>query len=139
MIDCKKEDLGHHRVYVQQEQDTPQSPVAHAAAIDDMRTYVKAKLTEEQANELRPDASPKRLADTLKLTKKGPPPGPDGLPYEFWRKFHDRYISRTYDGLPVFDPVSLMSAVFDDIDVHGHSREAALNEGTMCPTFKMGD
>ncbi|VDC01381.1 unnamed protein product [Peniophora sp. CBMAI 1063] len=122
-----------------QTQDPPESPEAHQTATRDACGFVTNRLSEDQAQQLKVPATKENLRDTLRLTKNNSAPGADGLPYEFWKRMVNIAAEKERKGETNFDALRLLTAVFNDVENHGHCSAAGLNEGVMCPIFKKGD
>lgn len=124
-----------------QQQDTPESPEAHEKAIQDALQFIPNTLSAEESQSLDKTVTLEDLANTLKLTKSDSSPGADGLPYEFWKHFHDRATNpkrREAEAPKTTDPLLILEAAFRDIEVSGYCTLANLNEGLLCPIHKKG-
>ncbi|OSD08369.1 DNase I-like protein, partial [Trametes coccinea BRFM310] len=73
----------------------------------------------------------------LKHSKSGTAPGVDGIQYEVWKTFQERFKEDSrHEGRPVFDVLALLQAAFVDIQQHGVCKGTGFADGWMAPIWK---
>lgn len=83
--------------------------------------------------------SEEEVEKALKVSKNNTATGLDGISYEFLKTLNDRYTEDSKQEKPAFNVVSLLTAVFTDIQLHGLIPSTKFAEGWMCPLYKKND
>ncbi|VDC04389.1 unnamed protein product [Peniophora sp. CBMAI 1063] len=117
-----------------QQQGPPESPAIHEHGIQDALNFIPNRLSPDDA--LNKTDTLDDLSQTLILTKFDSYLGLDGLPYEFWKHFHNRTKQMLKERAPYTDPLFLLETAFRDIERHGYCASANLNESLLCPIHK---
>ena len=81
--------------------------------------------------------------DEVKLAMKNLPSGKaasiDGIPYELWKKLHERYKAAQQQDKPGFNILDLLRRVFNSVEDNGIEPCTNFNKGWMCPLYKKND
>ncbi|TFY50105.1 hypothetical protein EVJ58_g11185, partial [Rhodofomes roseus] len=108
-------------------------------AMQDVLRDITVDMDWQEKQLLSTNASKDEVRDALKKTQTGKAAGIDGIPYEFWTAFMGGADDDTQTDDEGFDSVKYLTAVFNDIEVHGLTPESKFADGWMCPIYKKGD
>ncbi len=72
------------------------------------------------------------------MVAKGKAAGTDGLPYELWLLLWNRSM-HSDNGIKRADIVEIFCIVFNDIAVHGVTKDTSFCVGWICPLYKKKD
>ena len=99
----------------------------------------KQKFCPQRFPELSKGITSDYVGRALKLAKNNSATGLDGCPYELWKTLNKRNVEVEKLNRVGFDIVSLLTALFQDIQSHGVEHDTNFTEGWMCPIFKKKD
>lgn len=118
---------------LEEERLSPNREAAIVSALD----AIKARVSEDQAEQLGQELTWDECEIALRFSKSGSAPGLDGLPYDLWKTLHARFVedSRHDDRTP-FDVLMLLMSVFRDVKRYGVCETACFADGWMCPIYK---
>ena len=97
------------------------------------------KLESPDQTEMNWSITQDQVLRALTLTKNGTATGLDGCPYELWKTLTDSHDSATRNNRNGFDIVKALTAVFNDIRLHGVDPRTSFAQGWMCPIYKKKD
>lgn len=118
---------------LEEERLSPNREAAIVSALD----AIKARVSEDQAEQLGQELTWDECEIALRFSKSGSAPGLDGLPYDLWKTLHARFVedSRHDDRTP-FDVLMLLMSVLRDVKRYGVCETACFADGWMCPIYK---
>lgn len=93
-------------------------------------------LQTQQINDLSLPVTEKTIKNALFASKAGSSPGLDGIPYEAWRILHMKYNKAVKQKEPSFNIIKTLTMVFNDIQIHGTTKNTNFSLGWMCPIYK---
>ncbi|TFY78439.1 hypothetical protein EWM64_g5573 [Hericium alpestre] len=119
---------------------TPAENEANTQAVLDA-IHPTQKLPPDAFPPLAAPVTPLEVERALSASKNGTATGLDGLPYELWKKLNDHHkkVRKLGSDDPSFDIVSILTTVFNDIQLHGLIPQSTLSHGWMCPIYKKND
>ena len=92
--------------------------------------------TDEDLNHL---LSEQHILNALYSSKAGSAAGIDGIPYEAWKIMHEHNKKASATDKPSFNVLKTLTAVINDIQLHGISKDTKFTLGWMCPLYKKND
>ncbi|KZP03153.1 hypothetical protein FIBSPDRAFT_769381, partial [Athelia psychrophila] len=99
-----------------------------------MEELVSKRLTEEQNEALKKLITDHDLEEALRQSQNGKTPGDDGIPYEFYKS----WPRPKEDDTESPDVIQLLTAVVNDIELHGITNKSFTN-GAMTLLYKKKD
>ncbi len=98
---------------------------------------INVRLTAEQKSDMEGELTYEECELALRFSKPSSSPGLDGITYEVWKTLHARFIedSRHHDRAKL-DVITLLCAVFKDVQRHGVAPSSGFADGWMCPIYK---
>jgi Reverse transcriptase (RNA-dependent DNA polymerase)/Endonuclease/Exonuclease/phosphatase family len=75
----------------------------------------------------------------IKSAKNGSAAGLDGCPYELWKELNKRHINATKLNKQSFNIITTLTAIFQDIQIHGVDKKTDFAGRWMCPLYKKKD
>ncbi len=126
-----------HHINIQRD-DPDMSPEAvRETDITEALDSIDQEVSDEQALELGGEIRYEDCVLSLRFAKNGTAPGLDGIQFEVWKTLHARHIEDArYPSRPDFDVVCLLTAAFEDVRIHGVSKETSFAQGWMAPIYK---
>jgi hypothetical protein len=103
---------------------------------------LKTKTNQDQKEILRQPFSKAGIESALNKSYSNRSPGIDGLTYELWKHLNQKFLAakknkdRGSKEQVKFNPVKLMTIVFNDIHSHGIAKKTNFTVGWMCPIYK---
>ncbi len=126
-----------HHMNVQRDDATMKPPHERQADITIALNSLEAKANEAQSEELGKEISYEECVLSLRFVKNGTSPGLDGVPFEFWKSLHARYVEDSrFTNREHFDVVYLLRAAFEDIRLHGVNPKTCFASGWIAPIYK---
>lgn len=101
--------------------------------------------TKEQHKDLGKTIEYEEMIKALKKSNNSSAPGPDGIPYEFWKSMNSQFINDDKLNLgrgsqrSTCDLIELLRLMGEDIQWHGITDESSFSEGWMCPIYKKNE
>lgn len=111
------------------------------AALETTLNTIMIKLSPLNRQELAKSLTKDNVEEVLRLLPNGKAPGIDGIPYEFWKWLQEK--SKTIpkkrgDNSP-FDLTECLTAVLNDIETYGVTKNSGFAEGLLHPLYKKND
>lgn len=110
-----------------------------------MLNTVKTHTTEAQSDELAKLLEQEELLKALKNANNSSAPGPDGIPYKFWKSMNGQFKNdsihnqRGGSQKPTCNLIKLLHYVCIDIQQHGICDKSNFAEGWMCLLYKKNE
>jgi hypothetical protein len=101
-----------------------------------MREVPNTQKTENHNSLLHSMLQEKHTHEALFSSKSGSAAGTDGIPYEVWKKLHEKHIDNQKKECPSFNIIRTLTLVFNDIQIHDIDPDSKFTLGWMCPIFK---
>lgn len=101
--------------------------------------------TDAQSEELGKTIEYKEMIKALKKSNNSSAPGPDGIPYEFWKSMNGQFVNDSKQNQSggsqrnTCDLIELLCLMCEDIQWHGIIDESSFSEGWMCPIYKKNE
>ncbi len=126
-----------HHMNVQRDDATVKPPHERQADITIALDSLETKVNEAQSEELGKEISYEECVLSLRFAKNGTSPGLDGVPFEFWKSLHARYIEDSrFTNREHFDVMYLLRAAFEDIRLYGVDPKTRFASGWIAPIYK---
>lgn len=100
---------------------------------------ITTSASEEQRDLLAALITENKVDLALRVSKNNTTADLVGLTYEFMETINDRYKDDAKQERPAFHIVRMLTAVFDNIQLHGLIPSTKCAEGWMCPLYKKND
>lgn len=106
---------------------------------------IRTRTSERQKENLGSIIETKELLTALKLSNNSSAPGPDGIPYEFWKSFNNKFINDAKQNMRggsqkvICNIIELLELLYGDIQIYGTIENSTFAEGWMCPLYKKND
>ncbi len=98
---------------------------------------IRVEVSEEEAGALGGEVTYDEVLLSLRFAKNGSSPGLDGIPFEFWKALHARYVEDSrHTTRKAFDIVRLLKTAFEDIRLYGVDSTTAFARGWIAPIYK---
>lgn len=123
----------HHEKLQEEQTLTPE----RKRAIERLLKKIDVKFTEEDIAVLEENVTTDLIEEALRDSSNGTAPGKDGIPFEFYKHFHDR-AAKSEGGDPLPSVVLMLRDVLNWVETSGDA-PAEFTEGTMFLLYKKGD
>ncbi len=126
-----------HHMDVQRDDPSAKAANEREADITIALDSLDASLTEDQAEKMGEAFTYEECERSLRFAKNGTAPGLDGIPFEFWKALHARYIEdKRFPDRANFNVMELLTAAFEDARIHGVSTRTSFAHGWIAPIYK---
>lgn len=126
-----------------QREDEPWAPERRNLTIENLCNSIQPedKFTEPDAAYLGRRIEKQDVITALKDSASAKAPGLDGIPYELWDALSERHALplKGTPGERVFDVMTVLTILFNDIEDFGAVDSADFAEGWLCPIYKKND
>ncbi|KAJ7104119.1 Endonuclease/exonuclease/phosphatase, partial [Mycena belliarum] len=127
----------YHKKLQSDRNDTP--PEVREEKITKVLERTATKVTDEQHKMLKAKLTIEDVRLALRKSANGKAPGLDGITYEVWKILDARYQTAISLEKPAFNILSVMLAVYNDIETHGMIYGTGFSKSWMCPLYKKND
>lgn len=106
---------------------------------------IEAHTTQVQSDSLNKIIEYKELMKALKKSNNSSAPGPDGIPYKFWKSMNGQFINdarlnqRGGSQKTTCDLIKLLRLACEDIQWHGIMEDSPFLDGWMCPIYEKNE
>ncbi|OJT01831.1 Transposon TX1 uncharacterized 149 kDa protein [Trametes pubescens] len=94
-------------------------------------------LTNHQKADLARQLTKEDVGSAIGGAARNKAPGLDGLPSELWKEYQRWQVADGARGTPTLDMIGALTAVFNDIEMHGVLEGSTFTEGWICPIYKL--
>ena len=106
---------------------------------------ITTRTSDSQKNELNEVISSNEILKALREANNSSAPGPDGIPYVFWKSMNSQFINDSklnQNGgtqRPLCNVIELLKRLYEDIQNFGIVCNSSFSEGWMCPLYKKNE
>ncbi|KAI5887314.1 DNase I-like protein, partial [Schizophyllum commune H4-8] len=119
-----------------QNEGMPENTDEWTDAIDNVKTYVKRRISADQKRQMAENLSEDQVRAAVKASPTNKAAGLDGIPSELWKALDRKRAAEKDKDIRTFDIIKCMTIVYNDIEKRGLQKGSKFAEGWMCPIYK---
>src|SRR5271154_2086584 len=113
----------------------------HARAMEKVLNTITEKTPQVDKLKLKTLLAEEEVLQALNASPSGKAAGMDGIPYELWKTLHNKSLNIEHHptNKKPMNIIKVLTAVYNDIEIHGVDEKTKFSFGWMCPIYKKKD